>query len=180
MRFRERLYNFLLRRVGSPADAEDLTQDAFVRAWERISTYKPGMTFSTWLFTIALRQAAAEYRRRRPTAALGVEHHGSGREEDPADGTADREEARRVWAMADEVLTPDQRSAVWLRYAEGMSVCDIASVMRRSHVGVRVLLFRARERLARGMETESSEPVTVESPAARPALARSGSVGGVL
>ena len=69
--FEGRLYNFLLRRVGSAADAEDLTQEAFLRAWQRLGTYRPKWRFSTWLFTIAFRLAVDESRRRKREAERG-------------------------------------------------------------------------------------------------------------
>ncbi|MEE8146382.1 MAG: sigma-70 family RNA polymerase sigma factor, partial [Longimicrobiales bacterium] len=56
-RFEGRLFNFLLRRTRCVADAEDLAQDTFVRAWQRIRRYDPRWRFSTWLFTIAHRLA---------------------------------------------------------------------------------------------------------------------------
>ena len=56
-RYQGRLYNFLLRRVGHADDAEDLAQDTFVRAWERIDRYRTTWRFSTWLFTIGSRLA---------------------------------------------------------------------------------------------------------------------------
>src|SRR6478672_168395 len=65
-RFEVRVFNFLLRKMGSRADAEDLTQESFVRAWERITSYDRQWRFSTWLFTIASRLAVSHYRRQRP------------------------------------------------------------------------------------------------------------------
>ena len=56
-RFETRIFNFLRRRTTVATDAEDLTQDTFMRAWERIGQYEPGRRFSTWLFTVAARLA---------------------------------------------------------------------------------------------------------------------------
>ncbi len=69
-RFEGRLFNFLLRRTRSIADAEDLAQETFVRAWRAIGQYNPRWQFSTWLFTIAHRLAVTEYRRRSRERAM--------------------------------------------------------------------------------------------------------------
>lgn len=153
-RFEGRLYNFLLRRVGSPADAEDLTQETFLRAWQRIGRYKPAWRFSTWLFTIGTRLAVS-HSRRRPSPAAPVREDHPARPADGIGAAAQRgEERTRIWALVDEVLTPEQRAAVWLRYVEGMAIKDIACVTGRTQVSVRVLLFRARALLAERLAME--------------------------
>ncbi len=150
-RFEARLFNFLLRRVPSAADAEDLTQDAFLRAWQRIGTYSPRWRFSTWLFTIALRLAVSQSRRRAAAPAAGGERT----REDPAiappdlqGALEDAEKRSEIWALVGQSLGPEQQSALWLRYVEDMAVKDIATVLGRTQVSVRVMLFRARAVLA--------------------------------
>jgi len=147
-RYEGRLFNFLLRRVGRRIDAEDLTQESFVRAWERIRSYDPTWRFSTWLFTIASRLAVSHLRRRKP--AVSIDAIDIARTDRHAD--ADRESTLRtgglLWALAARTLKREQHTALWLRYAEDMSVSEIAMVMSKSQVGVRVCLFRARRALA--------------------------------
>ncbi len=147
-RFESRLFNFLLRRCGSITDAEDLAQETFVRAWRAIGQYNPRWQFSTWLFTIAHRLAVTEYRRRRRERAM--QGHGdpaTGHADDPASVVAHREESRLIWDLADRVLGQTQREALWLRYAEDLSIRAIARVLGKTPVTVRVTLFRAREAL---------------------------------
>jgi RNA polymerase sigma-70 factor (ECF subfamily) len=149
-RFEGRLFNFLLRRVGSAADAEDLAQDAFVRAWQRIGTYKSDWRFSTWLFTIALRLAVSKARR-TPARPRLIRDDQAVSEPSAADGEAGR---GRIWALVEETLTPEQQTAVWLRYVEDLAMKDIARVLGRSQVSVRVMLFRARALLAEQIRLE--------------------------
>ncbi len=152
-RYSNRLYNFLRRRAFNEADAEDLAQDTLVRAWTKIGTYKAGMRFSTWLFTIGTHLAATRARAKRlPTAVGLIEEPRESRIE--ADGPD--ELAVRVWRRADEVLPADQRSAVWLRYAEDLGVPEIARVLGKSRVNVRVMLFRARRTLAAELDAMQS------------------------
>ncbi len=151
-RFEGRLFNFLLRRMQSPQDAEDLVQDTLVRAWQRIAQYNPRWQFSTWLYTIAHRLAVAQRQRQRreprPACLDGVPS-----ECDPGRPAADREQCRHLWALADRVLPETQQAALWLRYAEGLGTSEIARVLGKSRVGVRVMLFRARETLAANLRS---------------------------
>ncbi|MHC4767464.1 MAG: RNA polymerase sigma factor [Planctomycetota bacterium] len=151
-RFEGRLFNFVLRRMQSPEDAEDLVQDTFVRAWQRIGQYNPRWQFSTWLYTIAHRLAIAQrHRLRREARPACLDRVPA--ECDPARPAADREQCRHVWALADRLLPETQRVALWLRYAEGLGTSEIARVLGKSRVGVRVMLFRARETLAANLRS---------------------------
>lgn len=74
-RFQSPLLHFLIRRIGSHHDAEDLLQETFMIAHRKISDYRSSWRFSTWLFTIAHRLAVSKKRRRRwfgilPTAQI--------------------------------------------------------------------------------------------------------------
>ena len=148
VRFEARLYNFLLRRVSSRTDAEDLTQEAFVRAWERIESYDPTWRFSTWLFTIASRLAVSQHRRSRPTAHLENDEQVRTQPPDGRDAERDVRDGGNLWLLAAAALKPEQHTALWLRYAEDMGIGEIAQVLGKTHVGVRVCLFRARQMLA--------------------------------
>ena len=167
-RFELRLFNFLLRRTASRADAEDLTQETFIRAWERIHRYEPRWRFSTWLFTIAARLAVSHYRKRRPTLRWveDQDEHAP----DPHDPHDPREDEVRtgskLWALAGRVLTPEQHTGLWLRYAEDMSIDEIAVVLKKSQVGVRVMLFRARQVLAEQLEREAQASAVYDAKAA--------------
>ncbi len=162
--FQIRLFNFLLRRTGSRHDAEELTQEAFVRAWERIDTYDPRWRFSTWLFTIGARLAISEQRKRSRARCTGImEHHASTPPEDPVDSVSQRRLGAKLWALAGEHLTDDQQTALWLRYAEGMEIIEIAAVLGKSRVGVRVCLFRARQSLLTLAKQQSLAPESAEA-----------------
>lgn len=146
-RLRPRLVYLLRKRTGSREDAEDLTQQALMRAYERIDQYDPARSFRSWLFTIAVRLAIDAHRKHAvgPMAA-GVEHA-----MDPAPGPAEtidqRDTQRRLWALADLVLEPTQRTALWLHYGEQLKAREIAGTLGISAVHVRVLLLRARRTL---------------------------------
>jgi RNA polymerase sigma-70 factor (ECF subfamily) len=184
-RFEARVFNFLLRKMGSRADAEDLAQEAFVRAWERIKSYDRQWRFSTWLFTIASRLAVSHYRRQRPVVSSGeLDRADAPCGEADRDSEADKKLGAHLWVLAAETLGEEQHEALWLRYAEDMEIGEIAAVMGKTHVSVRVCLFRARQALAGAWEDRENKKrreVETKAAAAREAKAEeAGADGGVL
>lgn len=156
-RFEKRLYNFLLRRVQCPADAEDITQEAFVRAWQSIERYDPTWEFSTWLFTIGRRLAANQIaKNKRAPKALGKAIEPS-HTDDPSRIASDIEQKSSLWDLVQATLNKDQQTALWLRYGEDMAVQDIAKILGKTRVSVRVLLFRARQTLAERLDETQSQ-----------------------
>jgi len=147
-RFERSLFNFLNMRVGNPDDAEELTQETFLRAWQRIDRYDSRWMFSTWLFTLGKRLAASRFRKLSVRTASDDTLPEICSGEDPHGAAARSEQRINLWALASRVLSADQRSALWLRYAEELSMQEIARILAKRETTVRVLLFRAREKLA--------------------------------
>ena len=142
------IYRYLAARTGNRHDAEDLTQQVFVRAWQRIRRYHPGRPFAPWLYTLA-RHAGVGYFRtmaRRPVLVSedAVEFADPGL---PPDHIAARNEGSPVWKQAREHLPERQFTALWLMYAEEKSVREVAACMGLFQPHVKVLLYRARQSL---------------------------------
>lgn len=177
-RFEGPLLRFLYLRTRDTAAAEDLTQEAFLRAWQNLARYDPRWRFSTWLYTLAERLciSARRSRGKEPRVAptdLELSFVPSG--VDPSREASERDEGRALWETATRILRPEERQALWLRYAEDLSMDEIGAVLGRPAVTVRVLLFRARGRLAGALEdAEGVVPRVPESPT----LAREG-IGGL-
>ena len=174
--FETRLFNFILRKVGHRGDAEDLTQETFLRAWRRIGSYRARWRFSTWLYTIAARLAISHAR--RPSGAV------LRAEDEPAiERPGQAEDQSSIWQLVDEVLTEEQRTAVWLRYVEDMAIGEIAMVLGKSDVAVRVMLFRARSVLARHLAPQMKPEAERPAPPAPAPVVMTGAgrpaVGGV-
>lgn len=177
-RFEAPLYRYLWMRTRDAAAAEDLTQEAFLRAWQKLAHYDSRWRFSTWLYTLAERLCISSRRSRAkapPLSAvdseLGVVPAGV----DPAHEAAERDEGRALWETATRILRPEERSALWLRYAEDLSMEEIGAILGRPAVTVRVLLFRARGRLCDALSQPSQRPTR---PLDRPALVKE-SLGGL-
>lgn len=136
------VYNASLRILANPADAEDVTQDTFLAAFERMSTYRPGQALSPWLRAIARHRAIDLVRRRArapepelPAAPESVEKI-----------ALDRIEAERVRAALNRLPSRD-RTLLVLRYWEDQSVESVASSMGMTEGAARVALLRARRSL---------------------------------
>ena len=149
-RFQTPLVHFLMRRVGSEHDAEDLVQEAFVIAYRKIGRYRGSWKFSTWLFTIANRLAASKGRRMRVSRPLGREACDAN--SDPLTAAEESEMRSRLWDRAREVLEGEPFTAIWLSCVESMAAEEIGAVLGRSANAVRILLHRARGRLARELK----------------------------
>ncbi len=146
-RFRERLFNFLSRKVSNSHDAEDLLQDSFVRAYQNIHSYNSKYRFSTWLYTIALR-LAVNYHRDRKRRILEPGMLQIKQPSDPVKAAADQEENEYLWRLALD-LPANQYDALWLRHVEEMSIREISRALGKTQVNVKVILYRARINMAR-------------------------------
>ncbi|TAK76051.1 MAG: sigma-70 family RNA polymerase sigma factor [Dehalococcoidia bacterium] len=155
LRFQDGVYGLSLRMLGDPAAAEDVTQDAFVRAWQRLETFRGG-SFRAWLFTIAANRARDELRRRgrRPTLSLDEARDDDDRADlDPADAgptaqeLVEQAELRRALEAALLTLPDDWREIVVLADIEGLNYAEVAAVTRIPVGTVKSRLSRARGRL---------------------------------
>lgn len=152
-RHERRLMRFLVRRMRNVHDAEDLLQETFARAYQHIASYDPTWKFTTWLFTIASRLACSHFRKKRP-ALTGDRMLGQARSvtDDPSAEMSEGEQRDRLWSLAAGALSANQYTALWFRYAEGMSIADISQVMDKTQTHVKVLLFRGRTTLGKKLD----------------------------
>jgi len=152
-RYKRPVLNFVYRMIGDAGEAEDLTQDVFVRAYQNIR--KPGFhqttgAFSTWLFQVA-RNAAIDCLRRRkrhPTESLtNVEEDGGNVAVTArtADSEIAAKEVGAQIAAAVALLPEDQKTAFLLLEYQELSYAEIAAIMKSSMKAVELRLYRARQ-----------------------------------
>ena len=148
--YREGLFRFLLTRCANHADAEDVLQDTLVNAYRYITTYKPQWRFSTWLYRIAIRNAA---RIRYDNVAMldDLEDEGN----DPLAQCIAASERDNLWLAAKRSLSDEVFAAMWLRYVQDMSIRDIATVLDRSSSWTKVNLHRGRRVLEAEMNDKA-------------------------
>ena len=151
------IYRYIVSRVHSPADTEDLTQLVFVKALEALPRYESrGIPFGGWLFRLA-RNAVVDFTRTRHEHAdldAVIDHGSSG--PGPEEVAMIRQELDTIGA-AMAALTDDQREAIELRFFAGLSAREAADVMGRQEGTIRGLQFRAIAALRRqlGMQDMS-------------------------
>ena len=150
--YRERLLRFLLTRSPSYADAEDALQDTLIAAFRYLHSYDPRWRFSTWLYRIAIRNAA---RLRGPDLV----EIGDLRDEenDPLQHCIAESESDNLWLSARQLLNDEVFAAMWLRYAEDMSVNDISKTLDRSASWTKVNLMRGRRVLETHMNGAANQ-----------------------
>jgi RNA polymerase sigma-70 factor (ECF subfamily) len=145
-RHTDRIHGFLVRWTGNVQDAEDLTQETFLKAYLGVARFAAGRPFLPWLFTIARRTAVSHLRRARPTEPLTPNTPEPVAGDDPAAQSAVSDERAALWDLARR-LKPRQYEVLWLHYGEGFAVADVARIMGLTSIHVKVLLHRARTRL---------------------------------
>jgi len=147
-RHQRSLHRYLVRMVGSTDDALDLTQEAFVRAWQALPQWEPGAQFRTWLVRIASNAALDLLRRRKVVefVPLGdtfeAVHPGAG----PEHQAQVTQEVRALDAALAR-LTPEHREVLLLREIEDMSYEEIGRVLSLTEGTVKSRLARARAAL---------------------------------
>jgi RNA polymerase sigma-70 factor (ECF subfamily) len=135
------VYRVALRLLGSDADAQDATQETFIRAWRGLGRFRGDSAVSTWLYRIVTNRCLNVIAARRPAENLDPDLPLSA--SDPAEITEQRERftavARRVMS-----LVPEQRAAVVLRDFEGLSYEEVAEVLGVSVAAVKGRIHRGR------------------------------------
>ena len=158
-----RIYNLCYRFTNSPDDAQDLTQDVFIRIYRTLNSYDVGKgAFTTWLTTLTRNLLVDHFRRSRQDritdsidASLREEDDSlslSDRLEDPKPSPDDRQaskEAQKMVQLALARLSPELREAVILRDLQDMDYKEIAQVLRVPEGTVKSRISRGRMELAR-------------------------------
>jgi RNA polymerase sigma-70 factor, ECF subfamily len=145
------------KMLGSHADAQDIAQQVFLRAWKSAPNYRPTAKFTTWLMTITRNLVFNESRRKLRARLFSINepsHPNSDSPRDfhdpsqrPPDAIAAEEELQHAIDAALETLPKKARMAIILRRYENMPYEEIASVLKISVPAVKSLIFRARGEL---------------------------------
>ncbi|MEV8517979.1 sigma-70 family RNA polymerase sigma factor [Dactylosporangium sp. NPDC051484] len=139
-----RAYRVALRLLGNREDAEDVTQDALLAAWQALPTFRAEASFATWLCRIVTTRALNKSTRTARTETLNETP-------DPARGPAEQAEQDLIAtavAEAIDALPAAQRLALILHQFEGLSYNEIAEITDSTVAAVRSHLYRARRTLA--------------------------------
>lgn len=155
-RYQDRLHAAMLQVTGSAEEAEDVVQDAFVRAFLKLDTFQNHSQFFTWLYRIAFNSALSRMRRRRGTMSLDQAREAVGDEPvdrvDAPDARILRDERVTSVRVALQQLSDDHRTILVLREMEDHAYEQIAEILQISIGTVRSRLSRARSQLRIALE----------------------------
>jgi RNA polymerase sigma-70 factor (ECF subfamily) len=144
-RYEKPLYNVALRMLRNPEDARDVTQTAFLKAYQGLEKYDPQFKFYSWIYRIAINESLNALRlRRRETDPVDDQH--------PADGPGPEESlaadvAERGLLDAIDGLKPDYRAVIVLKYFADRSYDEIGLILGIEEKTVKSRLFTARQML---------------------------------
>lgn len=156
-RYRDSIYFMLLKMVQNRDDADDLTIEAFGKAFNRLDLYTPNFAFSTWLFKIASNNAI-DFIRRKKKNTISIDQAIGGDDGDEmymdlrSDGLTPeeisiREQKMKIMRQVVQKLKPRYRQLVEMRYFEQLSYEEISEKLELPLGTVKAQLFRARDLL---------------------------------
>jgi len=154
--YRHYAYTLAMRITKNEEDAEEVTQDAFMKAYVSLKSFKGESKFSTWFYKIVLNMAMTKVRRRKPAHQNIDDVHVSLANDDEPMRKTDR---TYYVEKAINALPEDEAAIVTLFYMEGQSLGDIAEVVNLSLSNTKVKLFRARNKMAGLLKNELKENI---------------------
>lgn len=161
-RYADRMYAVLLRFVASADEAEEVTQEAFLRAWRSIGRFEGRSQFFTWLYRIGINEAKRRAERRpSPGQVVSVEERAVDDTPDPTAppaAQAERVELRVALERAVRALPIKYRAPVILRDVEGLSTTEAAAVMKLGEAAFKSRLHRGRMAVRRAIAGYLDEP----------------------
>ncbi|MEQ1507558.1 MAG: sigma-70 family RNA polymerase sigma factor [Myxococcota bacterium] len=165
-RYQGRVYAMVYGMVRNREDARDITQEAFVKAYRSLETFRLESSFYTWLYRIAMNLAIDFVRKRRRRESSGFDESVATREDDGSiaevhheDGPSRQLERKQLFGRimdAMEKLPEDQRQVILLRELEGLPYKEIADVMGIPEGTVMSRLFYARKKLQKLLSDDGS------------------------
>ena len=167
-RYRDAIYFMLLKMVNSPVDAEDLTIEAFGKAFKNIDQYTPNFAFSTWLFKIATNNCI-DFIRKKRASHVSLDQSMDGEDSlapssmiqsdapDPESSMIIKQKIKHMRNVVSK-LKPRYRTLVELRYFKEYSYDEIAEELDIPIGTVKAHLFRARELLLNILSRSQEKP----------------------
>lgn len=152
------VYRYALARLGNTEDAEDATSEVFKRAWNSLPHYRPSGAFKGWLFTIAQRVIADQFRQHGPqTVSLdGLAEVLSDPAAQPEARALAAEQLRQVLVILAS-FSDEQQEVIRLRFVAELPYEQIATITRKRQSAVKMMAYRALAEIRRRMANVQPE-----------------------
>jgi len=139
----DKIYRYVALRIGDRAEAEDITQQVFLKALQSISSFRwKGIPFSAWLFRIAHNQVIDYLRKKTKQATVPIDESAVSFSSDPQILAEQRLNIEQLLSAAKR-LTEAQREVISLRFAGELSIAEVAKIMGKSQGAVKALQHSA-------------------------------------
>ena len=159
-RHKDRVFNLAFRITGNREEAEEVAQDAFLKAYRSLGSFRMNSLFSTWLYKIVYNTAISFIRTRKKTA-LSLDEFPAGIKdfeyENPDEIKAEQEYRNYLVNFAMQKLSEEERAVISLYYYEELSSEEISVIIGTSRNNIKVRLFRARQRMAEIIKKEEQK-----------------------
>ncbi len=144
----QRVLYYLCHLVRHRQDAEDLTQQTFVKAFRHLGGFDSSRPLINWLLTIARRTALNHFRDHKKWEHMPADVVSDA--PSPARQLEHQDYTEKVWDRARRILAPREFEVLWLRFNEERSTKETAQIMGLTQIHVKVLVHRARQQLLKG------------------------------
>ena len=155
-RYANAMYQVAVRITGNPDDAEDVMQEAFIKAFDKLHTYKGTASFGAWLKRIVINEALS-YIRKRSSLEYIENQHVEAIESEPEIDINERNIKIEVLLEAINRLKDNYRIAINLYFIEGYDYDEMTQILNLSYANVRTLVSRAKQKLKQILEKNYRE-----------------------
>lgn len=149
------VFALIVRMVDSEEDAEELTQDTFMKAFEHLSSFAGNSSFSTWIYRIAYNTALSALRKKRSEVLTFDDKLWNTVSDTAIDEALDNDTEENLEKLRHllSLLPPDERALLTLFYEEEKPIQEIARIFNQSEGNIKVKLYRLRKKLYVLMKT---------------------------
>jgi RNA polymerase sigma-70 factor (ECF subfamily) len=149
----DKIYRYIVFKIGDRTEAEDMTQQVFLNALKSISSFKwQGLRFSAWLFRIAHNQVVDHLRRKSKRGTVPIDESLVMSDSDPTEMAEQKVQIEQV-VLATKKLTKAQQEVISLRFAGELSITEVARLMGKSEGAVKAMQHSAIVALRKALAT---------------------------
>lgn len=145
----QQVFTLIARMVGSEEDAQELTQDTFLKAYQHLDSFNGGSSFSTWIYRIAYNTALSALRK-KPSEVLAFDDKmWASLSDTEIDDSLDSEEEATIERLHHAIgqLSPEEQAIITLFYEEDKPISELAVILKQSENNIKVKLHRLRKKL---------------------------------